>query len=72
MRLTPHQKKVMARLRARESLCFNYSTGTYQFRGDGGRVPNQTFRSLLKAKLIRELDSTNEWVAAEKGDGDGT
>lgn len=60
----------MRRLRAGERLHLNYANGTYQFTVSG-KVANVTFRSLRDAGLIRELDSTNEWVAAKASEVSG-
>ncbi|MCK4624053.1 MAG: hypothetical protein KAV00_01995 [Phycisphaerae bacterium] len=68
-RLTTVQQGVMDRLRAGESLCFNYASGGYQFSG-GGKVKNVTFRALRDAGLIRSLGELG-WVTVEKGDDDG-
>lgn len=71
MRLTPHQRKVMKRLRAGESICWSWTNGSYELSG-GGTIREDTRMTLLKAKLIREkLPDRFTWIATEKGDGDG-
>lgn len=66
--MTPVQRRVLKRLRAGETLCFNYGNGGYQFSG-GGKVPAVTFRSLRDAGLIRSLGELG-WVATNNGDTD--
>lgn len=68
-RLTPVQQKVMDCLQAGEFIYWSYVASSWWLSG-GSRVLRRTYDALLNAKLIRPTETN--WVAAEKGHGDGT
>lgn len=67
-RLTPHQRKVLDRLRAGEYIYHGALDGKYHL-SDGGRVLDRTFDALLRAGLIQRQIAGNDWVATGKETG---